>query len=227
MPRLRPWNIEVFPEVRRLAVPLLCLAVLLLCLVRVTPAEARRPFRDRVVAVFDGDTVLLASGERVRYLGIDAPEIAHGEKTGDCFGEGAREANAALVEGRVVTLSFSGRKRDDYGRLLAFVLLPDGRNVNEELVRAGAAVVYRTHKGFRGLERFLALQREAMREGRGLWEACRAGSHPPYPANRRSFVFHRPECPLAADIARRNRMVFETREAAFQEGYHPCRECRP
>lgn len=185
------------------------------------------PSSGKVVAVFDGDTVLLASGVKVRYLGIDAPETAHGDEPAGCYGDRARAENASLVMGRTVTLAYGERRRDVHGRLLAFVHLPDGLSVNEELVRRGAALVFRTEEGLSGLERFLALQREAMREGRGLWGACPADSSPPYAGNRRSFVFHRRSCPLAGDISRRNRVVISSRVEAFDKGYHPCRHCKP
>ena len=63
------------------------------------------PKTGRVKAVFDGDTVLLESGERVRYRGIDAPEVAHKDVSSDCYGEQARAANRC-------TSTLRGQNRD-------------------------------------------------------------------------------------------------------------------
>src|SRR2546423_7589880 len=83
-----------------------------------------------VVHVDDGDTIDVRLGdrvERVRYIGIDAPEIAHEERegrprrSGTRGGVGAARINAALLVGRAVSLELDLETRDRYGRLLAYV----------------------------------------------------------------------------------------------------------
>jgi micrococcal nuclease len=85
-----------------------------------------------VSRVIDGDTLELSNGEKVRLLGVNAPEIE------DYFGEDAKNFLARLVEGKAVSLETDYIERDEYGRKLAFLFL-DGRNVNVEIVRNGLA----------------------------------------------------------------------------------------
>lgn len=116
----------------------------------------------RVVRVLDGDTIeVLKEGRpvRVRLYGIDTPE------RGQAFGSVARRFTADLCFGQNVLLREHGTDR--YGRILADVILPDGRVLNQELVRAGLAWWYREYAPeARELE---ALEREARVARRGLW----------------------------------------------------------
>jgi len=97
----------------------------------------------RVVDVIDGDTVDVTGGERVRLIGIDAPE------RGECgFGE-ATAALRSLVEGKVVRLVPGARDdRDRYGRLLRYVEV-DGLDANLEMIRRGLATArYDSRDGY-------------------------------------------------------------------------------
>lgn len=128
------------------------------------------PSRATVQRVIDGDTIELASGERVRYTLVDAPEITNGKDA--CFGAEARQLNRELVEGRTVDLAYGPRCQDRYERLLAYVSV-DGLDVNAELVRSGyACVLYIPPDGEDRAVEFRALQRDAQVEGAGLWGAC-------------------------------------------------------
>ena len=114
-----------------------------------------------MVRVRDGDSiVVLRSGRgiEVRLDGIDCPEL------GQAFGNAAKGHTSQLAFGRTVRLA--GKGRDDYGRELAEVFLPDGRSLNRELVAAGFAWWFRRHSTDRVLE---ALEREARTARRGLW----------------------------------------------------------
>jgi endonuclease YncB( thermonuclease family) len=102
--------------------------------------------RERVERVVDGDTVRLAGGERVRLLGIDAPEMRKGKpgRSGPFPEPGAAQATEALremVEGKTVRVVRRGR--DDYGRTLAKLYLEDGTDAGAELLRRGLAARYR------------------------------------------------------------------------------------
>lgn len=88
----------------------------------------------RVGRVLDGDTVELTSGERVRYHGIDAPELS------DRWGTVAYKTNRALVEGKDVRIELDRQIFDVYGRMLAFVWVGDTL-INERLVDDGLATV--------------------------------------------------------------------------------------
>ena len=145
----------------------------------------------RVRNVIDGDTIELANGEKVRYLGIDTPEARH--RAGgrwvydpEPYAEEATKANRSLVQGKRVRLEFDQKKRDRFGRLLAYVyvrlgLLGDARYdgevilesheifVNAYLVQKGLARPLSILPNTRYAARFEKLLLQAQRERLGLW----------------------------------------------------------
>lgn len=156
--------------------------LVLLALLSAPAARDQLPYvKARVDRVKDGDT-FEARVERtnkgggpaiqrttVRIHGIDAPE--HGQT----YGEQAKAALAALVDGRDVELLETDRDRE--GRLVAVVLL-EGRDVGAVLVRSGHAWAFREDLGgVEGDDEYCALEYDARGARRGLW----AGSHPRAP----------------------------------------------
>ena len=134
-----------------------------------------------VAAVYDGDTLGVAGGMRVRLVQIDTPELGSGE----CHSRASARALRRLVPpGTHVGLEADRRLDgvDSYGRLLRYVWR-GGLNVNLELVRRGAATVW-LYRGERGkyASRLLAAGRRARAERRGLWGACSAVWDPYGPA---------------------------------------------
>jgi micrococcal nuclease len=125
----------------------------------------------RVQRVVDGDTVVLAGGERVRYIGVDTPESVKPGTPVQCFGPRASSFNHGLVERRRVRLVFGVERRDAYGRLLAYVRL-GGRFVNATLVRRGLARSLTIPPNNRFAPLFHRLELRAARAARGLWGAC-------------------------------------------------------
>ena len=121
--------------------------------------------------VADGDTVRVridgGREERVRYIGIDTPEVTSDE----CFADEAAAFNERLVAGREVRLELDAEERDRYGRLLAYVYAGD-LLVNAELLRKGYAQPLTVPPNVRFADRFKRLARDARREGRGLWASC-------------------------------------------------------
>ncbi len=201
------------------------LGFLLCCLF--TSVASSEPSSGTVVTVFDGDTILLNSGEKVRYLGIDAPEVSHRSSPADCFGYEAKALNEKLVLNQRVNLRYDRVKTDPHGRLLAYVFLPDGRCVNSEMLMHGCAMVFRSSNGFDRFEEFLAYQMQAMRTRRGLWGQCAVSPSEHYTGNRRSYVFHRPGCTYGQQTGPGNRIRFDSRARALEAGFSPCRRCRP
>jgi len=144
---------------------------LLLALLLVAGSASAAPIDGIVVRVVDGDTIdvqLADRVEKVRYIGVNTPEIHHPIKGEEPGGREAAEVNRRLVAGRHVRLELDVRTRDRYGRLLAYVWLGDTM-VNAELVRRGYAQVMTVPPNVRYQDLFLKLQREARDAGRGLW----------------------------------------------------------
>src|SRR5215475_14298619 len=130
-------------------------------------AASAADFTGQVVGVLDGDTIEVLHKkhpERIRLNGIDCPE------KGQAYGKKAKQAASELVFGKQVTLQTHGL--DKYGRTIADVFLPNGTNVNHELVKDGWCWWYRKYApGNMVLEE---LERRARASGLGLW----AESHP-------------------------------------------------
>ena len=149
--------------------PLLVLALLL----GVVPAAAQglAGLDALVVRVVDGDTIHVRIGgrvEKVRYIGVNTPELHHPTRRKEPGGREAHAANRRLVEGKRVRLDLDVQSRDRYGRMLAYVWIGDTM-VNAELVRLGFAQVMTVPPNVRHQALFAKLQRAAREAGRGLW----------------------------------------------------------
>jgi len=128
----------------------------------------------RIVKVTDGDTLrvlYLGRGERVRLIGIDAPEVAWYGGREECYGVEAGLYARRLLSGRWVRLGFDAEHRDRYGRLLAYVYLGE-ELVNLDLVRLGYATADPVTPNTMKANSFAAAEAEARSAGRGIWFAC-------------------------------------------------------
>ena len=120
----------------------------------------------QVVNVIDGDTievVLNGTTQRVRYIGMDTPEM------GDPYFEEAKSANAAIVSGKTLTLVKDVSETDEYGRLLRYVFVEDDHFVNYELVEDGYAKILTTLPDVVCSEFFIEAQLIAKNAGLGIW----------------------------------------------------------
>lgn len=159
----------------------------------------------RVACVIDGDTADLGAcgaqaGERIRLLGVDAPETEKPDQPAECFADEAHHALADLVEGEHVSLTFDRSCTDVYGRTLAYVWLRGGRLaelerdpdlrpywwtwpgdvdepallLNEVLLGLGLARDYPEELAGRLVlqERLDRARDSAVATGRGLWSVC-------------------------------------------------------
>ena len=129
-----------------------------------------------VVRVVDGDTIIVridGREERVRYIGIDAPELANAEtgQAAECSGPQARDANAALLEGTAVELERDVSDRDRFGRLLRHVWVNDSL-ASRQLVLAGAVEARSYPPDTRRDGELDAAEREARERGAGIWGSC-------------------------------------------------------
>lgn len=180
----------------------------------------------RVRWVNDGDTVVLNDGRKLRYLGINTPEIDYERQLGQPYAYVAKRFNRELVDGKKIRLEFEQKKTDQYGRMLAYVFLADGTFVNRQLLIKGYGYFYPSKLPGKYDDLLLKTQREAMSTQTGIWRQWREpGKGKSYLGNRRSKRFHLPDCPNAKKISRKNRHRFKTMWDAFDSGYAPARGC--
>lgn len=131
-----------------------------------------------VKRVIDGDTIELVDGRKLRYIGIDTPEIVDPNKPIGCFGSEAALKNTELVLGKEIYLEKDVSDKDKYGRLLRYVYLKDPQNqtqnlmVNQYLVAEGFAQVSTYPPDIKFQKLFLEAQTEARSSQKGLWNKC-------------------------------------------------------
>ena len=123
------------------------------------------PDTARVTQVIDGDTIIIEDGSRVRYIGIDTPEVYPKE---EAFGMEAWQANRKLVEGKITYLEQDVSQTDKYGRLLRYVYVDDVL-VNGELVRLGLAYAKAYPPDTKYQDYLKKLETEAKQAERGVW----------------------------------------------------------
>ena len=116
----------------------------------------------RVKRVYDGDTILLEDGRKVRYLGINAPEFQ------EPFYLKAKRSNESLVMGREIRLEFDQERTDSYGRVLAYVYAGN-EMVNARLVQEGLAHAFFIGPNRKHHSLLLRLQAEAQQRKVGIW----------------------------------------------------------
>jgi endonuclease YncB( thermonuclease family) len=180
-----------------------------------------------VVRVIDGDSLKLAGGHKVRLLGIDAPELEREGRPADFLAHQAKATLTELTLNRKVALEYDRLRYDHYGRLLAYLKLPDRTLVNAALVRQGLARVYFMAPDLNHREELLAAQREAIEAQRGIWRELLRQDEDHYLGNRRTLRLHRPDCPLAEKMTSANRVRFSSLKEPYLLGYSPCRRCKP
>lgn len=168
---------------------------LLLCLVLTTLAlklqsmntEASPREQAVVTRVVDGDTIVVrfesGKSEHVRLIGIDTPESKPNKRAGLQAKRSGRDESTIIALGKEawrntellapvgtqVELEYDVQPRDKYKRLLAYAYLPDGRMLNEEILRAGYGSLLTIAPDVRYTERFRRAYEESRSAGRGLW----------------------------------------------------------
>jgi len=199
--------------------------ILFIVLVRyLVEIDLDKPLDDRylVTNIIDGDTVELVGNDKLRLLGIDSPE------RGDRLYDSATAVLASFVSNKTVTISYSKRRRDGYGRILGYLFV-DSICVNEAMLTAGMANVYLFEDNLgdsiriRGL---LNAQKEAINNKRGIWSKPVA-EEKYYLAIKSKLRFHRPSCRSVINRPESDIVRFYSRFEAFDNGLSPCRNCRP
>jgi micrococcal nuclease len=163
---------------RRVSGALSLIGLLLVLWVHPWPIEGGEPPRaltGPVVHVVDGDTIdveLDGRKVRVRSIGMNTPETKHPTKGKEPCGAEASAMNRRLVEGQTVRVELDVQAWDRYQRLLAYVYVGEVM-INAELVRLGSAQAATYPPTVKYQDRFVQLQREARKAGRGCWGEVR------------------------------------------------------
>ncbi len=139
-------------------------------------AEKNQPGLYSVTHFVDGDTIGVSMNgkeEKVRFVGVDTPETHKPNTPVQCYGPAASAYTKSIIgtqKVRLVSDSLS-TDRDRYNRLLRYVYLPDGTNLNEKLIQTGHGFYY-PYFPFTKSEQFSADQDKAMAAHLGLWGNC-------------------------------------------------------
>ncbi|MDO8452142.1 MAG: thermonuclease family protein [bacterium] len=160
----------------------------------------------KVTRVVDGDTVVISTGETVRYIGIDTPETVKPGTPVQCFGKEASAKNKELVLGKVVTLAKDVSEVDKYGRLLRYIYV-DGVFINDYLIRNGFASASTYPPDVKYSNQFKEAEKEARENKRGLWapEACNtiiSTQSAPDPSKS--------DCPIKGNINSKGEKIYHT-----------------
>jgi micrococcal nuclease len=126
----------------------------------------------RVERVVDGDTFIAAvagRSERVRLIGVDTPETVDPNRPVQPYGEQASDFAKQMLGGRTVRLVGDVEPRDKFGRVLAYVWLPDGTFWNALLAAEGYAQLITIPPDVTYASLFRRLVEEARSANRGLW----------------------------------------------------------
>jgi len=124
-----------------------------------------------VARIIDGDTVELSNGQKIRYIGIDTPELAKGEKQDQCFAQEAKKINKKLVEGKKVIIKTDENDMDRFGRTLAYVFLDD-LFVNQYLLQQGVGKYQQDTINIKYQTDLATATDEAHEQKIGLWQEC-------------------------------------------------------
>jgi endonuclease YncB( thermonuclease family) len=127
--------------------------------------------RVQVIYIYDGDTVKLSDGRRLRLIGINTPELSHDDRPTQPLADAARSALQRLIEtnNRTLLLQYGQQDHDHYGRLLAHAFLENGDNVSVHLLREGLATTLVVPPNSWGADCYQQIENEARLDRKGLW----------------------------------------------------------
>lgn len=125
----------------------------------------------KVVRVIDGDTIVLLSGEKVRLLGVNAPELGYKGALNDAGALAAKKFLKTRVLNRFVVIEKDAEDKDHYGRTLAHVFLKSGEHINKDLLRNGKVFLNIHPPNLRYSSQLIDAQSKAEKAGTGVWSA--------------------------------------------------------
>lgn len=160
-----------------------------------------------VTRVIDGDTIILADGRTIRYLGMDTPESVDPKKPVHCLAQAAAAKNKELVLGQYVSLIYDQEKIDKYGRTLAYVFVGDNF-INLELVDLGLARAYPYAPNFLHRQDFADAQARAQQKKMGLWSGICEGYKPTTNLTTNNKQPPNPNCIIKGNISSSGEKIY-------------------
>ena len=122
-----------------------------------------------VKTVYDGDTVLLEVGRKIRLLGFNTPEVHHRDKPTEAGGEEAKAWLINKLQHIKVRLEIGDEKTDKYGRTLVHLFTEEKEHINLSLVKEGLATISIYPPNLLYVDELRAAEREAEQHKRGIW----------------------------------------------------------
>ena len=186
-------------------------------------ANSKEYFVNKIIS---GDTIQLDTGQIVKYIGIETPELNLKEGGSEFFAKQASKYNHKLVFMKKVRLEFDKKKEDNEGRILAYVFVKKVF-VNTELVKLGYAKAHIIPPNDKYKKLFLDYETKAKLSEKGLWQETKKDTETSYIGNKRSYTFHRPSCKNVDKIPEKSKIIFRSRADAIKIGYIPDKMCKP
>ena len=143
--------------------------------------------------VHDGDTLFLKSGEKVRLIGIDTPELARKGRPNQPLAIQARNRLRKLLatSQNQVKLKFDAERRDRYGRLLAHLYTSDGNSLSAQLLQDGFATLLAIPPNTDGLDCYARAEKQAQKAKSNIWQLARYQITPSTKLKRNSRGYKR------------------------------------
>jgi micrococcal nuclease len=176
--------------------------------------------------VIDGNTIQLDTGEIVKYIGTETPELNLKEGGSEFFAKQASRYNQKLVFMKKVRLEFDKEREDSDGRMLAYVFVKK-MFVNAELIKLGYARTHIIPPNDKYKDIFLDYEKKAKQSEKGLWQETKKDTETSYIGNKRSYTFHRPSCENVDKIPEKSKIIFRSRADAIKIGFIPDKMCKP
>lgn len=149
--------------------------VVLITLIMVTfVIKDSNKIRIELVKCVDGDTAWFkvnGKKEKIRFLGIDAPESVHPNGVVEGYGKEASDYTCGMLSNAnniYIEYDINSETYDKYGRLLGYIFV-DNNNLGELLLSKGYAEVKYIYGDYKYIDSFCKIQKQAVDDKLGIW----------------------------------------------------------
>lgn len=171
----------------------------------------------KVVKVIDGDTITLNNSAKIRFSGINTPEV------GDCYYQEAKDRLTGLLMDNDVFLERDKTDIDKYDRLLRYVYL-NNEMMNSLMVREGYAKVFDKYKeDTKRYDELKKIEEPVKASKLGVWGCEEKKTDCLYVGSKNSKTYHKPDCKLAKKIKPENMVCYKNEQEV--KPLEPCKKC--